>query len=189
MPDLISAVGTNGAAGYILREDFAPELYTQAAVEDWLAALEENNRIPLYDLEGNPIGEFVLGVPQGGGTDAIPAVAEKLWALRNAADGLEGTDLPALQDYQLPAGVRQSIEAELVNGQYPANAAGETYGTLWAQYVVGYPPDLIAVVGAEGEYGYVYTREYQSALRAGGETVLTVYNLAGAAVDRFVVGD
>ena len=30
MPDLISAVGTNGAAGYILREDFAPELYTQA---------------------------------------------------------------------------------------------------------------------------------------------------------------
>lgn len=74
-----------------------------------------------------------------------------------------------------------SIEAELVDGQYPANAAGETYGTLWAQYVVGYPPDLIAVVGAEGEY--------QSALRAGGETVLTVYNLAGAAVDRFVVGD
>lgn len=55
--------------------------------------------------------------------------------------------------------------------------------------MVGYPPDLIAVVGAEGEDGYVYTREYQSALRAGGETVLTVYNLAGAAVDRFVVGD
>ena len=189
MPDLISAVGTNGAAGYILREDFAPELYTQAAVEDWLAALEENNRIPLYDLEGNPIGEFVLGVPQGGGAGSIPAKEEKLWALRNAADGLEGTDLPALRDYQLPAGVRQSIEAELVDGQYPANAAGETYGTLWAQYVVGYPPDLIAVVGAEGEDGYVYAREYQSALRAGGETVLTVYNLAGAAVDRFVVGD
>ena len=82
-----------------------------------------------------------------------------------------------------------SIEAELVDGQYPANAAGETYGTLWAQYVVGYPPDLIAVGGAEGEDGYVYTREYQSALRAGGETVLKVYNLAGAAVDRFVVGD
>lgn len=189
MPDLISAVGTNGAAGYILREDFAPDLYTQAAVEDWLAALEENNRIPLYDLEGNPIGEFVLGVPQGGGAGSIPAKEEKLWALWDAAAGLEGTDLPALQDYQLPAGVRQSIEAELVDGQYPANAAGETYGTLWAQYVVGYPPDLIAVVGAEGEDGYVYTREYQSALRAGGETVLTVYNLAGAAVDRFVVGD
>lgn len=44
-----------------------------------------------------------------------------------------------------------------MDGQYPANAAGETYGTLWAQYVVGYPPDLIAVVGVEGEDGYMST--------------------------------
>ena len=82
-----------------------------------------------------------------------------------------------------------SIEAELVDGQYPVNAAGETYGSLWARYVVGVPPDLIAVVGVEGEDGYIDAREYEQALRADGETSLTVYDLNGTAVDRFVVGD
>lgn len=190
MPDLIAAVGTNGAAGYILREDFAPELYTQAAVEEWQAALAENNRIPLYDLEGNPIGEFVLGASQaGGGAGSIPAREEKLWALEAAAAGMDEAGLPALRDYQLPAGVRESLEAELVDGQYPVNAAGETYGSLWARYVVGVPPDLIAVVGVEGEDGYIDAREYEQALRADGRIALTVYDLNGTAVDRFVVGD
>lgn len=44
-------------------------------------------------------------------------------------------------------------------------------------------------MGVEGEDGYIDAREYEQALRADGETSLTVYDLNGTAVDRFVVGD
>ena len=189
-PDLISAVGTDGTTGYILREDFSPELYTQAAVLAWQASLAEDDKIPLYDLEGNQIGEYAMGVPQVElETSDNPAKDAKLRQLEAVASTLKAADLAPVQDYQLPEGVRQSLEDGLVNGQYPTNAAGETYGALWFRYVVGYEPDLIAVVGNEGEDGYVYAREYRRALAADGATILEVYDLDGTVVDQFTVGE
>ena len=189
-PDLISAVGTDGTAGYILREDFSPELYTQAAVLAWQAALAEDDKIPLYDLEGNQIGEYAMGAPQVElETSDIPAKDAKLRQLEAVTPTLKTADLASVQDYQLPEGVRQSLEDGLVNGQYPTNADGETYGALWSRYVVGYEPDLIAVVGNEGEDGYVYAREYRRALAADGATILEVYDLDGTVVDQFTVGE
>jgi hypothetical protein len=52
-PDLISAAATNGKEGYVRREDFMLEP----------SEIETNGKpfmIPVYDLEGNVIGEFEL---------------------------------------------------------------------------------------------------------------------------------
>ena len=62
---------------------------------------------------------------------------------------------------------------------------GETYGPRMARYLVGYEPDLIAVVGDEGMRGYVRRSEYQWASYGGG--VLEVYDLKGAVIDQFTV--
>lgn len=189
-PDLISAVGTDGTTGYILRKDFDPELYTMDAVLAWQAALVKDDKIPLYDLEGNQIGEYAMGVPQVDlEASDIPTKDAKLQHLEAVAPTLKTADLAPVQHYQLPEKVRQSLEDELVNGQYPTNAAGETYGALWSRYVVGYEPVLIATVGDEGEEGYVYAREYQKALGADGATSLEVYSLDGKVVDKFTVGE
>lgn len=71
--DLIAAVGVGGVRGYVLQEDLVPELYTLEAKQDRVIALRENNRIPLYDLKGNVIGQYALGVGHGEKTEAAPA--------------------------------------------------------------------------------------------------------------------
>ena len=63
-PDLISARGENGVRGYIRLEDFAPEMKSLAEVQVWQASVDADNMIPLYDLNGNVIGEYALGTTQ-----------------------------------------------------------------------------------------------------------------------------
>ena len=72
-----------------------------------------------------------------------------------------------------------------MDGAYPTTPKGETYGPRMARYLVGYEPDLIAVVGDEGMRGYVRRSEYQWASYGGG--VLEVYDLKGAVIDQFTV--
>lgn len=45
--------------------------------------------------------------------------------------------------------------ASLVNGEYPKNSRGESYGTNILENYVGYAPDLIAAQGTNGESGYI----------------------------------
>lgn len=51
------------------------------------------------------------------------------------------------------------ILAQLVNGTYPRNSMGETYGNNLQFQVLGYEADLQAAIGTEGESGYIRTSD------------------------------
>lgn len=44
---------------------------------------------------------------------------------------------------------------QLVNGEYPKNSRGESYGADWFRDYVGYGPDLISAQGENGVNGYI----------------------------------
>ena len=44
---------------------------------------------------------------------------------------------------------------QLVEGGYPTNSRGETYGNAFGSSLVGHDPDLIAAKGTNGESGYI----------------------------------
>ena len=47
----------------------------------------------------------------------------------------------------------------MVNGEYPRNSKGETYGPDPFTSFVGYSPDLIAAVGEDNVEGYIRERD------------------------------
>ena len=51
---------------------------------------------------------------------------------------------------------------ELVNGDYPRNQNGETYGVEIVSDFVGCAPDLQGAIGANGEHGYIRRSEVPS---------------------------
>jgi len=56
---------------------------------------------------------------------------------------------------------KKKVEEQLVNGDYPKNKKGETYGPWELCYFVGYEPDLVPSEGA-----YVRWKEYNEAPKA-----------------------
>ena len=58
------------------------------------------------------------------------------------------------------AGSVLSVEqTSLINGNFPKNVRGETYGTALMAEVVGEMPDLQAAIGTDGQEGYVRTSD------------------------------
>lgn len=56
---------------------------------------------------------------------------------------------------------REEARAEgLIEGAYPKNAAGLTYGTMAQRRITGEYPDLISVVATNGESGYVKLEDF-----------------------------
>ena len=56
---------------------------------------------------------------------------------------------------------REEAQAEgLIEGAYPQNAAGLTYGTMAQRRITGEYPDLISVVATNGESGYVKLEDF-----------------------------
>lgn len=56
---------------------------------------------------------------------------------------------------------REAARAEgLMEGAYPQNAAGLTYGTMAQRRITGEYPDLISVVATNGESGYVKLEDF-----------------------------
>ncbi|MCI8808505.1 MAG: hypothetical protein HFF84_00015 [Oscillibacter sp.] len=47
----------------------------------------------------------------------------------------------------------------MVNGDYPRNSQGQTYGNTCGYKLAGYEPDLAAAVGTQGEEGYIATKD------------------------------
>ena len=132
-PDLIFAVGTEGQSGYLRREEFL-------APDDRCGDVTYGGKhIALYDLEGQRIGNFSLAFSH-------PDTAEKdIKAVRSqlAAGSVEELRLMALAD------------KFLVNGDYPVNAKGQTYGPNLLRDLLGYSPDLTPAVNDDGLAGYV----------------------------------
>ena len=50
----------------------------------------------------------------------------------------------------------------LVDGVFPTNSLGETYGSSTLGAYVGYEPDLVAATGTNGEHGYICRADEQS---------------------------
>ena len=63
-------------------------------------------------------------------------------------------------NWDLLSPIEQKIAKEtLVDGEYPKNSSGESYGgTMLAEYV-GYAPDLVSAQGTQGESGYIREAE------------------------------
>ena len=55
----------------------------------------------------------------------------------------------------------QEVAQQLVNGDYPRNSKGETYGSMTLSDYTGYRPDLIAVGTTEGGSGYVTYEDWE----------------------------
>lgn len=74
------------------------------------------------------------------------------------------------------------------NGEYPVNAAGQTYGSGLLFSVVGYEPDLLAAEGVGGVQGYIKTADIEAdsaVLRA--DPMIPLYDLNGNVVGSFKV--
>lgn len=132
-PALIAAMGTNGESGYIKKADLLEE-YDAAKYDGCVGRF-----IPLYDIDGNEIGTFMMyfnDTSEIAGMD-IDEVREKL------ADGR--SEDPILWDL---------ADKTLVNGAYPTNKNGETYGHPMLRRLVGYLPDLIESTNEDGIHGF-----------------------------------
>lgn len=169
-PELISAIGTDGTKGYVKKTDFDPDFYTLAARKAYTEALKEDNTIPLYDLNGNVIGEYEMGVPSDK-PETDPLILEKIRQLT------EQTSSEAVK--------AAAEETEVQTPAYDVTESGETYGKLPDAKKIGYYPDLVSVVGENGIKGYVYSENFE--VRNVPEEGLTVpvYDLSGAVVDEF----
>lgn len=88
----------------------------------------------------------------------------------------------------------QKIASEtLVNGEYPKNSRGESYGSSALENYVGYSPDLIAAVGTQGESGYIRDADTDvlptlSAEECPHEFMVPLYDSEGEVIGEFAVG-
>ena len=89
---------------------------------------------------------------------------------------------------------KQRAAAEtLVNGDYPRNSTGESYGPSSLANYVGYNPDLTAALGTRGEAGYVRDADSAALPSLPAETcphefMVPLYDSEGTVIGEFVVG-
>ena len=97
--------------------------------------------VPLYDLQEEVIGEFEIGCAM----DVTGYSLEEAKEMVNLGER---------------AGSVLSVEqTSLINGNFPKNVRGETYGTALMAEVVGKMPDLQAAIGTNDQEGYVRTSD------------------------------
>ena len=89
----------------------------------------------------------------------------------------------------------------LVDGQWPRNSLGESYGPSCLQEITGTKPDLVAAVGTDGTYGYIRERDtwhskfdihspeeaevYMAFINALGAYDIPLYDAEGAVIGQF----
>ena len=87
--------------------------------------------------------------------------------------------------------VRKLAKKWLIDGEYPKNSKGETYGPDGLSDIVGHGPDLIlsAGIGENGEAldGYVRPEELHKTydIPEGGETFIPLYDSEGNVIGQF----
>ncbi|WP_347280320.1 hypothetical protein [uncultured Phocaeicola sp.] len=178
-PDLIAAVGMNGNVGYAKRQQLCPTFYNSKAFERYNIQLEESNyQIPLYDLEGNQIDWFVLD--DFDEAEANPIVQKRIQEI-SSLDVPVAQDMGPLTGYEIDPLFAQEFSGGLVNGDFPKNAKGETFGSVYNQYVAGYAPDYIACVGDNDVSGYM---RYSDHINPKSDSV-NVYDMNGNVIGQF----
>lgn len=105
------------------------------------ALYADGGTVPLYDLQEEVIGEFEIGCAM----DVTGYSLEEAKEMVNLGER---------------AGSVLSVEqTSLINGNFPKNVRGETYGTALMAEVVGEMPDLQAAIGTNDQEGYVRTSD------------------------------
>lgn len=165
-PDLVAAMGTEGQSGYVRYEELV-------AADERAFGRYDGKFIALYDLAGKRIGSFFVEFsrPDIIGKDMETVAAEL------ADSTAQNPELWALAD------------AYLVNGKYPVNAKGQTYGPDVLREVMGYSPDLKPAVNEDGLAGYIrcpkelpISEEEMAAMRTA--TSEPLYDRAGNEIGR-----
>ena len=65
---------------------------------------------------------------------------------------------------------------QLVDGGYPTNRQGETYGNAFGSSLIGQDPDLIAAKGTNGESGYISTEDQNITVGKTPEEIMAYMN-------------
>ena len=191
VPDLIYFCWDEATAGYLLRSDLYPYSYqvkTEAEKAEYVAWYNEKfNHLRSWDNVGGAVWTAPLRDQDG---HELPNVHQRI-NLQLEECALSEAELLArvesgnpprpylphsvIAPETIPAGQRiasnltpeavanppQDVDQQLVNGDYPRNSKGETYGSMtWSDYT-GYRPDLIAVGTTEGESGYVTFEDWE----------------------------
>lgn len=185
VPDLIYFCWDEATAGYLLRSDLYPYSYpveTEAEKAEHIAWYNEKFdylrswdnvggavwTAPLRDQEGNELPNYQrinLQLLE----DCALSEAELLTRVESGNPPRPYLPHSVIAPETIPAGQRvasnltpeeaanppQEVAQQLVNGDYPRNSKGETYGSMTLSDYTGYRPDLIAVGTTEGGSGYV----------------------------------
>ena len=185
VPDLIYFCWDEATAGYLLRSDLYPYSYpveTEAEKAEYIAWYNEKFdylrswdnvggavwTAPLRDQEGNELPNYQrinLQLLE----DCALSEAELLTRVESGNPPRPYLPHSVIAPETIPAGQRvasnltpeeaanppQEVAQQLVNGDYPRNSKGETYGSMTLSDYTGYRPDLIAVGTTEGGSGYV----------------------------------
>ena len=145
---------------------------------------------------GEKVPSSILYVDEtGGGTTYLP-VASLAKALEVRCDWI-----PEVKTVMLGNGEHLMIDPDvytkilanqwLVDGKYPVNEKGETYGPETLSDVVGAPPDLIQAVATNGAEGYIRYDDMYGFLREEDGVqpeIIPVYDLDGNQIGEFKIG-
>ena len=70
-PDLIAAIGVDGTKGYVRSEDISPTPKTIEEALEMTYMASNDQIIPLYNLNGEVVGQFVLTAVQEDKVEAL----------------------------------------------------------------------------------------------------------------------
>lgn len=182
-PVLVAAVGTGDVHGYVREADLNPYLDTRKDAVDYMAKLEKNRVLPLYDKDGKTvIGTFVLDGSFTSGTTSKELESAKVAAA--AKPGTESRQKAAIPTKK--AALDALVKRSEANCPYKRNSKGETYGTATQFGSVGYEPVWITVVATDSkEDGLVRAEDFYSKNTPG---TLPVYDLSGNEIGSFKMG-
>ena len=171
--------------------DLNPNICCDADHQKYLEDLNANGwKLPLYDLQGAVIGAFEISkseeiVPNADNPEIVKA------ALEAESNG----------QIHISASKAKLIAEGLVNGNYPKNASGQTYGSAALAPIVGHDPDLITVRGDNNIRGYVKNEDlnpeintvadhqkYLEELNAN-DWKIPLYNQDGKVIGKFEVSE
>ena len=145
---------------------------------------------------GEKVPSSILYVDQtGGGTTYLPMrYLAELLGISVTWDQATGTaDLKSKQTVVEPDQfMKELAEQWLVDGDYPKNSKGETYGPEILFDVVGHMPDLISTTATNGQDGYLRNSELEALLSSfdeQGANKLPVYDLEGNVIGEFTFED
>lgn len=145
---------------------------------------------------GEKVPSSILYVDQaGGGTTYLPMryLAELLGMSVTWNQATGTADLKNRQTVVEPDQFMQELaEKWLVDGDYPKNDKGETYGPEILFDIVGHMPDLISTTATNGRDGYLRNSELEALLSSFDEqrsNKLPVYDLEGNVIGEFTFED